>query len=151
MKEWILTVSAVCLIATILEIFLSEGTTKKYVVGFLRLGLVMLMLAPLVNLIKKPNDITDFLQEEETTVENVSIREEFFLMLAEKSLNDQGIDCSISLQKNDKEEIEFVDIYLKEPVISENEGNIYKNSKTVTDTIKTYLGIGEEQVRVWGK
>lgn len=151
MKEWILTVSTVCLIATVLETFLSEGNTKKYVVGFLRLGLVLLMLAPLVNLIKKPEAVLELLEAEETVPASETIRTDYFRALAEKRLNEQGVYCTVALTKNDRGETEFVDIYLQEPVISEKEGNIYKNSKTVIDTLETYLGAEKEQVRVWGK
>lgn len=151
MKEWILAVSAVCLISTVLELFLSEGNTKKYVVGFLRLGLVLLMLAPLVRLINYPVELTSFFQAEKSAADNDPIQTDLFRSLAEKNLNDQGIACTVRLTEDEKGDIEFVDIYLQEPVISEKEGNIYKNSKTVIDTIKTYLGINEEKVRVWGK
>ncbi len=151
MKEWILAVSSVCLISTVLELFLSEGTTKKYVVGFLRIGLILLMLMPLVRLIKNSDELSSVFQSEEVSMESTTIQTDFFRTLAEKYLNDSGVECTIRLTENEKGEIEFVDIYLQESVISEKDGNIYKNSKTVIDTIKTYLGVSEEKIRVWGK
>ncbi len=151
MKEWILAVSSVCLISTVLELFLSEGTTKKYVVGFLRIGLILLMLMPLVRLIKNSDELSNVFQAEEVSMEGTTIQTDFFRTLAEKYLNDSGVECTIRLTENEKGEIEFVDIYLQESVISEKDGNIYKNSKTVIDTIKTYLGVSEEKIRVWGK
>ena len=151
MKEWILAVSSVCLISTVLELFLSEGTTKKYVVGFLRIGLILLMLMPLVRLIKNSDELSSVFQSEEVSMESMTIQTDFFRTLAEKNLNDSGVECTIRLTENEKGEIEFVDIYLQESVISEKDGNIYKNSKTVIDTIKTYLGVSEEKIRVWGK
>ncbi len=151
MKEWILAVSSVCLISTVLELFLSEGTTKKYVVGFLRIGLILLMLMPLVRLIKNSDELSNVFQAEEVSMESTTIQTDFFRTLAEKNLNDSGVECTIRLTENEKGEIEFVDIYLQESVISEKDGNIYKNSKTVIDTIKTYLGVSEEKIRVWGK
>lgn len=151
MKEWILAVSSVCLISTVLELFLSEGTTKKYVVGFLRIGLILLMLMPLVRLIKNSDELSSVFQAEEVSMEGTTIQTDFFRTLAEKNLNDSGVECTIRLTENEKGEIEFVDIYLQESVISEKDGNIYKNSKTVIDTIKTYLGVSEEKIRVWGK
>ena len=151
MKEWILAVSSVCLISTVLELFLSEGTTKKYVVGFLRIGLILLMLMPLVRLIKNSDELSNVFQAEEVSMEGTTIQTDFFRTLAEKNLNDSGVECTIRLTENEKGEIEFVDIYLQESVISEKDGNIYKNSKTVIDTIKTYLGVSEEKIRVWGK
>ena len=151
MKEWILAVSSVCLISTVLELFLSEGTTKKYVVGFLRIGLILLMLMPLVRLIKNSDELSSVFQAEEVSMEGTTIQTDFFRTLAEKNLNDSGVECTIRLTENEKGEIEFVDIYLQESVISEKDRNINKKSKTVIDTIKTYLDVSEEKIRVWGK
>ena len=153
MKTWILSVTAVCLILTVLELFLSEGRTKKYVVGILRLGMVVVMLTPLLSFFKQSGIFQDVSPTEvETTSQqkDVAIKNEFFRTLTENELNKKGVFCTVTIDE-DNGEIRYVDIYLQESVISEQDGNIYKNSKTVTDTVKKYLGAEGECIRVWAK
>ena len=154
MKAWIISVAAVCLIITVLELFLSEGRTKKYVEGFLRLGMVVVMISPLIVLLKNNNVLQEFSAVDVTTQttqnEPIQIKNEFFRTLTEKELNKKGIPCTVDLEEENGE-ITYVNVYLQEPVICESDGNIYKNSKTVTDTVKKYLRAEGECVRVWAK
>ena len=153
MKTWILSVTAVCLILTVLELFLSEGRTKKYVVGILRLGMVVVMLTPLLSFFKQSDLFQDVSPTEVETMsqqKDIAIKNEFFRTLTENELNKKGVFCTVDLEEENGR-IRYVDVYLQESVISEQEGNIYKNSKTVTDTVKKYLGAEGECVRVWAK
>ena len=154
MKSWIISVAAVCLVITVLELFLSEGRMKKYVESFLRLTLVVVMLTPLIGFLKNENILSEITSTEITTQtsknEQIQIKNEFFRLLTENELNRKEVICSVTLEE-DNGEITHVDVYLQEPVINECDGNIYKNSKTVTDTVKKYLGVEGECVRVWAK
>ena len=154
MKAWIISVAAVCLIITVLELFLSDGRTKKYVEGFLRLGMVVVMITPLIGFLKNNNVLRELSAVEVTALQEqykpIQIKNEFFRSLTEKELNKKGIACTVDLEEENGE-VTYVNVYLQEPVISESEGNIYKNSKTVTDTVKKYLDAEGECVRVWAK
>lgn len=153
MKTWVLSVAAVCMIITVLELFLSEGKTKKYVIGFLRLGMVVVMLAPLIDFFKNETilrDVPTIEVVETSQSKQNSVKNEFFRVLTENELNKKGVSCAVKLEEKDGQ-IQYVDVYLQETVISEQEGNIYKNSKTVTDTVKKYLGAEGECIRVWAK
>ena len=60
MKEYLLSVVAVSLLIILLEIFMSEGNTKKYTQGIIRLILIIVIITPVIKVFSNGIDISDF-------------------------------------------------------------------------------------------
>ena len=152
MKTWILTVTVSCLILSVLGLLLPEGKTKKYVFGTLRMALLLVIASPVLSLFSGENN--DFFSIDTDLYSQQAVFDEqnnslFLCILCENELKKNGVDCTVSLTK-EGENI-YADILVEEAVISEEEGNIYKNSKTVIDIATKYLPVDKEQIRVWVK
>lgn len=48
MKEWLLSVTAVILFFVLCELLIAEGNVKKYAMGFIKVALVFVMIAPIL-------------------------------------------------------------------------------------------------------
>lgn len=150
MTKWILSVTVCCILLTVLGLFLPDGKTKKYILGITRVVIVFMIFEPLFSYLGKNGDILTTPEESISTMQKTSVTDStsFFVSLTQIELNNKGIPCSVELTTGE-DGAEYVDIYLKETVISEQAGNIYKNSKTVIETVGKYLSKDKEQIRVW--
>lgn len=150
MRAWIISVSAACLILSVSELILSDGKTKKYLSGILRMVVITLAFLPIVRFFADFNnnsiDSSDYLAEE--TMITINNKNDFFIRLTEIELNKKGIPCSIKITDTE-DKTEYLDIIVYETVINEEEGNIYKNSKTIIETVEKYTQIDRERIRVW--
>ncbi len=148
MKTALLTITIAALLLTLLTVFLPEGKTRKYIFGVMRLIIFAIILLPIISLFNNENiDLNEETFFMPTTT--VEYKDDLLLKLTENELKKQGIDCRVEVTEEVDER--YVDIYLQESVINESEGNIYKNSKTVIDTVEKYTGIGADRIRVWSK
>ena len=140
MKAWLISVTAVCLLLILMELLLSEGKTKKFIQGILRLAMVIVLLSPVTALVKgNTTEITITEEMKETaTYDGLS---DFIKRKAEneieKRLNEMGGICEAEILVGNGE-IRFVEITVKENGINAKGENIYTNEKIiecVTDTV----------------
>ena len=151
MKEWIISVTIIAVLTTIPGLFLSEGKTKKYIVGITRVILLFFVFQPIVSFLSQNNFNFDIAKTETEAV--IQTKDEsgndFYIKLVEIELKNKGIPCSVQITiENDQK---YADIYLEQSVINEQEGNIYKNSNEVIQSVEKYLPIKKEQIRVYGR
>lgn len=148
MKTWLLGMVAICFLIVLLELMLSEGTTKKYVQGILRLSIIFVMLSPIAMLIQKSNkgDVLQTIDDvfSSTNAEPAISSHDVSLLTsqtAEKIRNklfENGIECDVKIVW-EQNEIKNVIVTLRENGISSDDENIHTNEKiirTVTDTVK---------------
>ncbi len=152
MKAWILSIGAAALLITVFGLLLPEGRTRKYVFGIMRIGLIVLVFIPILSVFTDTETYSSLFdslsyKQEEYLPNDQNI---FLCTLIESELTDKGIDCTVKTTTDERDDV-YVDIYLKAPVINEKEGNIYKNSRTVTDVVEKYLPVGVDRIRVWAK
>ena len=50
MKAWLISIVSVCILLILMELMLSEGKTKKFIQGILRLAVVIVLLIPIIKL-----------------------------------------------------------------------------------------------------
>ena len=149
MKQWILSVTAGCLILSVAGLILNDGKTKKYISGILRMVVITLVFLPIVRFFIKNDDLwKNFDAISEVSLKKETVENSFLIRLIEKELNEKNIDCSVKLTL-EKDSNEYLDIFINDKVINEKEGNIYKNSKTIIETVEKYLAIERERIRVW--
>ena len=149
MKEWIAAVTVSCMVLSVLSLLLSEGNTKKYVLGAARLVILILICSPILKLFTQKEIFFPMSNDYIETEENVSSEKAFLCVLCENDLRKKGIECTVCLTEEGGEK--YADIFTDLAVISEDEGNIYKNSEAVIKSVTKYLPVEKEQIRVWAK
>lgn len=163
MKEWLIGVVAVVLLLVLMEVLLSEGNTKKYVQGIIRLILIIVMVFPIINIIKKDTvyqDIIPVEDNEEITDQNF-LNKIYIARYHSAELNIQtklslegikGAVVSIDIYYADSYLIEISNVYidLNNAVISLNEENIFIND-IIIDAVKTYLIVDREKIIIYGQ
>lgn len=151
MKAWLISVTAVCLLLILMELLLSEGKTKKFIQGILRLAMVIVLLSPVTALVKGNTTEINITEEtkETATYDGLS---DYIKRKAEneieKRLNEMGGRCEAEILVGNGE-IRFVEITVKENGINAKGENIYTNEKIiecVTDTV----AVDKEKVLVYG-
>ena len=151
MKAWLISIVSVCILLILMELMLSEGKTKKFIQGILRLAVVIVLLIPIIKLAAgeipeisfeeektektEYNGLSDYIKEKtEETVEN--------------ELNAMGGVCDVIIIY-EKEEIKKVEITIKENGINSEGENIYTNEKII-ERVTEIINVDKEKVRVYG-
>ncbi len=164
MSQWLICVAAVAVLTVLLEVLLSEGNTKKYIQGVIRLLLIMVILLPIVNLVKKDISYEDFLPK--SNVEQDMTDKTFLSKIAEtryktaelniqKLLKDKGINgalISIDIYYGASYTIEIssVRVDLSNAVITNLEPNIFIND-IIIQAVQTHLTVDKEKITIYGK
>lgn len=140
MKDWLLGIVATVLLLILLEMLLSEGTTKKYIKGILHLIIIIVMILPLINLSKNSADYKNIINgNTNLNVDTLEISDEdqkkitdvqivYIKKTLESYLFNRGIDCEVNIiiQNNYPETIE---IFIYDIGINGQNKNIYTNEK----------------------
>ena len=135
MKAWLLSIVSIILLVILLEIILSEGSTKKFAQGAIRLAIVIVLIIPIISLINKfknGNDteilqkITDATQAQTNQLIYLSIYEEKI----KNKLSGNGIKCDVKILYNNYE-VSEIQINIQETCISDEEENINTNEKII--------------------
>ncbi len=163
MKSYFLSIISVVLISVLIELFMTSGSTKKFIQIIVNLGIIVAIVLPLVNLVnsglKKGNiDIID------TEYEEASVDRVFLDYLSNKELEtakgnltyeleaigykNPYIDVVVSCVNTSAKKIEYVNIYLDNSVIKDNEKNIYNNVKIV-EIVKKYFSIEKSRIVIY--
>lgn len=157
MKEWLLSVTAVGLLFIMLELLLSDGATKKYIQGVLRLLLVLAILTPLLSFFQKDyslpdeNQIGNNLVYSKITDENNRINSHIKKDTEnkiEKTLKEKGIDCQAEIILDEKGVIETIAIKLQMTGINLENENIYSTDK-IKEAVTDILNINEELIIIY--
>lgn len=163
MKEWLISIVAVVLLLVLMEVLLSEGNTKKYVQGVIRLILIVVIVFPIINIIKKDityQDIIPTTHEEDIT--DQSFLDKIYVaryhsaeLDIQKKLQSKGIKgavVSIDIYYADSYLIEISNVYvdLHNAVISIADENIFIND-IIIDVVKTNLIVDGEKIIVYGQ
>lgn len=164
MTTWLLSVAAVAVLTVLLEVLLSEGNTKKYIQGIIRLLLIMVILLPIVKLIKKDISYNDFLPE--TKIEE-EITDKTFLskisatryksaelkiqnLLKDKGINGALVSIDIYYGASYTIEISSVRVDLSNAVITSSESNIFIND-IIIQAVQSHLIVDKEKIIIYGK
>ena len=159
MKDWIVRVVAAALIFILSEVLLVEGKVKKYVVGFLKLALVLCIISPVFQLFSGEFDLFSSIDNnikpvDDGFVESV-LRRRYDLV--EKNLERgleqagyEGVDVSIDLYfEGEVGEIQRIRVDFQNAVINGQKDNTIIIAE-VKKTASAYLGVGEEKTEVYG-
>lgn len=158
MKGFVVSIACISILLLLLELFLSEGETKKYIRGILSLVLVVAILSPLSSLLKK--DISFDLTSQQTITDDSYALSLLDMKLNEKSekieiaLGRAGIsnaDVTVSgMLRDNKEEITNVSVNLDKAVISQTITNIDIIDLTVA-TVQSCVNVDKERIVIYGK
>ena len=95
MKTYLISVATTCLLLVLLETMLSEGKTKKYVQGILRLVIVIVILSPIVGIVNKDFNFEKFFTENGAKIEttNQNIMDDYIVEKTEKAIENKLNGC----------------------------------------------------------
>ena len=153
MKTWLLSVTAVCLLIILLELIISEGTTKKYISGIIRIALIITLISPIVGFVKEEYSIENFfLNTINTSVDtkNSNSKYQFDLMskVTERKIKNKleknGGEVEVKVSLNN-ESINNVNI----KVIKQSDENIY-TTEIITNAVKEIVSIDKEKIIING-
>ena len=160
MKEYLLSVVAVSLLIILLEIFMSEGNTKKYTQGIIRLILIIVIITPVIKVFSNGIDISDFnvnvdTQQEilidKTFIQDVvEQRNEAKISLITSALKENNVNADIEMIYDENNNLSLVKVVVKDYCINETSENIFDNKK-ITKLVASLLLIDENKVRIYDK
>ncbi len=155
MKTYLISVAATCLLLVLLEMMLSEGKTKKYVQGILRLAVVIIVLTPLVGLVNKNFSFDDIFDTEKTTAitANYGALDEFLIEKTERAIErklnvNSAVRCSAKIVC-EQGVIKNVIITVKENGINEHGENIFTNEKII-EAVVSVIDVDKDRIIVYG-
>lgn len=140
MKDWLLGIVATILLLTLLEMLLSEGTTKKYIKGILHLLIVISMIFPIINLTKNTTDYKNItnkysnfnVESKEESEQELKKINNLKILYVKKTLEvyllNRGIDCDVNVIIK-ADELESIEIFVYDIGINGQNKNIYTNEK----------------------
>lgn len=164
MEKWIMSIVGVVILTALFELFMVEGETKKYIKGILSVIVIIVIISPLPNLLKKDYSADVFNQE--IYDERVYKKDDGFLyrlarakydeaetslvhVLKEKGLDNVEITINIHLN-GDIVEISNIVVSIENAVISENLKNININ-EMICDTVAQAVQIPRHKVIIYGE
>ena len=161
MKTWIISVSAVVIITTIIGFILPEGKIGKFIKSILSLFIVFTIIKPIIyiknvdlnyqNFFNQNNfelqyDFIDFISEEKVEEQEKNC----IKVLEECGIKNSIVDINYSLDNDLKINIDFVYIDLKKSVINSDKAHI-DIIKEIKQNISSYLKIKENLVKIDGQ
>lgn len=156
-STWLTSICAIVVIGVIVDIFLSDSRTGKFVKCVLASITLLVIVTPLSSLfssgklsfdyseysISIDEGYAQYITEQKTSV----IEKSLSLQLEEEGI--KGAEVNITLSLNNEEEIiDFVEINLSKSVIDEKFGHINRND-LVVDLVQKYLVIERDRVKVY--
>lgn len=164
MSGWILSVVSVVVLMVLLDIFMAEGETKKYIKGIMSIIVIAVIIAPLPGILKKDIRISEAFQNnaEYHSIETDSdyLYRLYIAQYAEKEkkiergLEEKGIKNSnvrINIyQYNGRIELINVLVSLEKSVITGIDKNININEMIYEQVCKV-VDAPREQVIIYGK
>jgi len=162
MKAWLISVAATALLTVLLELLLSEGSTKKYIQGIVRVGLVLVMITPVFKLLSGGVNLESMFEVSAPAGEERSVGFNEYVSSAryreaegtiQKKITQAGIygsTVSINIYyQQGSTGINFVTVDLNNAVITRDGLNNIDN--VVRQTVKSVLEIEEEKILIYGK
>lgn len=155
MKTYLISVAATCLLLVLLETMLSEGKTKKYVQGILRLVIVIVILSPIVGIVNKDFNFEKFFTENGAKIEttNQNIMDDYIVEKTEKAIENKlnGCESTVCTVKiNEKNGvISSVVVTIKENGINTTDENIFTNEKII-EAVTDVIEIDKDRIIVYG-
>lgn len=155
MKIWILNLVGLSLLGLLIEILLPSGTTNKYIKGTLSLVVIYVIISPIVSIFTDFNagNIKNFISSDigidSEFITNYNIEsnkyEEKFI---EEILTNEGYkNVKVEIVSNiiSQEKIEYVKVFAKDLVISEDKNNI-DIKETIIDIVAKRLKIEKSRI-----
>jgi hypothetical protein len=148
---------AVCLLLVLMELLLSEGNTKKYIQGVLKLVIIAALLGPVVALAGGKIDLNELFAESEATAgisdnDFLSGVNDMHVKIAEQKVETallaDGVIGAVEIE-TENDEIKSVTVTIENSGINSDGGNILSNEKiieTVCDTVE----VEKDKVFVYG-
>ncbi len=155
MKTYLISVAATCLLLVLLETMLSEGKTKKYVQGILRLVIVIVILSPIVGIVNKDFNFEKLFSENGAQIEttNQNIMDDYIVEKTEKAIENKlnGRESNVCTVKiNEKNGvISSVVVTVKENGINTTDENIFTNEKII-EAVTDVIEIDKDRIIVYG-
>lgn len=164
MSGWIMSVVSVVVLSVLLDLFMSEGQTKKYIKGIMSIIVIAVIIAPLPNLLKKEINISEAFQNN-TDYSQIDTDMDYLYRLysaqyAEKEktienhLKEKGIkNCAVRIniyQFDGKIELINVLVSLEKAVITGIDKNININ-EMIYEAVARVVKVPRELVIIYGK
>ena len=154
-SNWILAVAGICILGVLIDLIMPNGQTKKYIKGVFAFFVVLIIISPLPNLLKKEFSINDIFEEDAIIIQEDFIfqinrdRLETIENMIKADLHEQGIDnVGIIINANvfvEKMKIETVFVDLSEVVINQDLEHIDINELVLKSILK-YVVIEEKNI-----
>lgn len=155
MKTYLISVAATCLLLVLLETMLSEGKTKKYVQGILRLVIVIVILSPIVGIVNKDFNFEKFFTENGAKIENTNqnIMDDYIVEKTEKAIENklngrESTVCTVKINEKNGV-ISSVVVTIKENGINTTDENIFTNEKII-EAVTDVIDIDKDRIIVYG-
>ena len=159
MKDWIISITTVILLTSIICLILPQGKMGKYIKSIFSLLTMLVIIKPIIN-IKE----SDFYYEQIVGADNFVLQDNFIEYINNKRIdvykqnclkiiNDIGIknpeiDINYVIEDNQNIKISFVKINLQNSVIISDKQHIDIKEEMITD-IASYLNINKNMVAIY--
>lgn len=157
-SSWVMSICGVSILSVLIDLFLPEGQTNKHIKNIFSFAILLVMIAPLPNLIKSASGISDIFKDFDYTIQTdyiYGVNESKIEKLCEdiqKELVENGIlnvDVEISVNTYDINlDIDGIYIDLEHAVLS-NEINKEKIHELVFECVAKKIDINKEQVVIY--
>ena len=152
MNSWILSIVGIVCLGVIIDIFIPEGSTNKYIKGVFSLLIVFVVISPLPKFIKGDFNFDKILNSTETNIDLNFIASvnnqkcDAIEKIIKAALNEEDIETnSITVTCNVfKEEFEILTIYVDiSDIVNKNTDNL---KIEIINTINKNININKEQI-----
>lgn len=165
MSSWIVSIVSVVILMVMLDLFIGEGETKKYIKGIMSIIIIVVIIAPLPKILKKDYTINEVFQESSYTENEIKVDDSFLYRLyraqyakkemeIQKYLASQGIKgsvvvISIAYGESGTVDITNVLISMENTVITEIDKNININ-EMIYDSVQSIISVQRERIIING-
>lgn len=166
MSNWIVSIVSVVILMVMLDLFMSEGETKKYIKGIMAIVIIAVIIAPLPKVLKRDYTINDVFGNEDYIEKEIKADESFLFrfyiaqyakkeMDIQKLLAHQGLKgciakINIAYDENSLIIITNVLITMDNTVITEDIKNININ-EMIYETVQSILSVQRELIIIYDK
>ncbi len=164
MSGWVLTIVSVVVLTVLLDLFMSEGNTKKYIRGIMSIIIIAVVIAPLPKLVNKNISLAEVFNENVVDKQITADKQYLFRLYTaqfsqkerkiEQILQDNGIENTavrINIYHfDDKVEIINVLVSLQMAVITVIDRNININDMIV-EVVSSVVNVSQELIIIYGK
>lgn len=154
MKIYLTTIAASCIMLSLTELIAPDGRTKNCVIAVISIAFAAIVFSPLVKSDVISLSVPVFSYENSITIDenaerslNVKVASGYASDIKKQLLNIDLVAEDVKVEYC-RGEIQKIEVYLSNLVISEDDGHI--NNNVIADYVSKELGINRDRLFVYG-